>query len=527
MEQLLKSLFFFLPFMASVEAHIPDGLTPYRLPGQAATLTESLVTLGVLALRQQTWQPLPYNPEKNTEPEPYNNPSLHISSDDYFIVTGSEPVPGEHTLCQPIDTSENETWQCFGMESITSVTLDTQRAFYLKTHPHQSTVAHYSHEPKLSLPKYDLPDYRIFLKKQQAEMERIHKIAAEGIAMGRVKIKITEEITDKESARRVYIAKTNGITVKEQKDIEQEAKRHREDAHAQPDGSAMEGSDIHLTDDTFLCLASTRKACREVLSKIVSCANSESDSTRENTSAPPQEASQGAPEGQERNHARERNRKQQIRRWRVQQRIDRMEWYGRKVRLQKTYRPTKLKRLKKPPNPNHQQLLNQYLEGFHIVETPMDNFCWLHAIRFSAGQDVSTLIQTLTDMLNNDLPANEQAQATEHSAYLSDWMAAQGEENVQLVREQLMNKQWPDFNILLPLLSHLFKKTFVVVNLQARGLIDDQVFTYATSNDAQVTIVSEASAINTPEERVYLGLLPRNSHFVGIRPGTWYAPVSP
>ncbi|WP_252178536.1 zinc finger, RING-type domain-containing protein [Endozoicomonas sp. 4G] len=414
MEQLLKSLFFFLPFMASVEAQIPDGLTAYRLPDQASPLTETLVTLGILALRQQNWQPLPYNPEKNTEPEPYNNPFLHISSDDSFIVTGPEPVP-----------------------------------------------VHYSHEPKLSFPEYDLPDYRILLKKQQAEMERIHKIATEGMAMGRVKIKITEATTDRDSARRVYIA-------------------------------------------SVLCLESTGKACWKVLSKIVSCANSESDSTRENTRAPSQEAAQSAPRKRKRNHSSEDES--------VATETDDLKPPLKKQKLQQT--GSELERY------DPQQLLNQYLKGFNAMPTPADNFCWLHAIHLSAGQNVSTLIRTLINMINYHLPGNEQAVATEHSAFLSSWITAQGEENVQLVSEQLSNNIWPDFTILLPLLSYLFKKTFVVINLQASGLTQDQVFTYATSNHVQVTIVSEASAINTPEEKIYLGLLAKDNHFVGIRPDT-------
>ncbi len=261
------------------------------------------MTLGVLALRPQTWQPLPYNPEKGTEPEPYNNPFLHVSSDDPFIINGPEPVPGEHTLCQPIDTSENKTWQCFGVESVTSVALDTNQSLYLKTHPYQSIVLSHTQGPKLTFSEYDPPDYPTFFKNQQAEMERIHKIAAEGMAMNRLKIKITEATTDEDTARRVYIAKTNGITVREQKDIEREAKRHREDAHAQSHGFAMEPSDIDLADDAVLCLASTRKACREVLSKIVSCPNSEPDKTSENTSPPSQKGAQGTPKGRKRKHS--------------------------------------------------------------------------------------------------------------------------------------------------------------------------------------------------------------------------------
>ncbi|WP_252178550.1 zinc finger, RING-type domain-containing protein [Endozoicomonas sp. 4G] len=423
MKRLLKSLFFFLPLIVavvSVEAQITEGLTVYPLPDQASAITGSLVTLGVLALRQQTWQSLPYNPKKGTKPESYNKP-----------------------------------------------------------------IVHYSHEPKLSFPEYDLPDYRIFLQKQQAEMERIHKIAAEEMATGRVTIKIAEATTDEDTARRVYIAKTNGITVREQKDIEQEAKRHREDAHVQSDGSAMERPDIQLPDDSVLCLAATRKACREVLSKIVSCPNSEPDSTSENTSAPAQEG------GQESDHTGEDG--------------------------------------SAATEADSQQLLNQHLAGFKVMQTPTNNGCWLHAIYLSTGRIVSTLIPTLIEMIDNHLtrkttPVQKKIKnnfpANEHSAFLLRWAIEQGEENVQLLGRQLHDNKWPDFNILLPLLSHLFEKTFVVVNLHASGLTQDQVFTYATSNHAQVTTASEASAINTPEATVYLGLLSRDHHFVGIQPDT-------
>ncbi|WP_252178539.1 zinc finger, RING-type domain-containing protein [Endozoicomonas sp. 4G] len=204
----------------------------------------------------------------------------------------------------------------------------------------------------------------------------------------------------------------------------------------------------------------------------VSSADSESDKTSEKTSAPSQEGAQGTSEGQE------------------------------------------------SAEDDPQQLLNQYLAGFDIMPTPADNFCWLHAIHLSAGQDVSGLIRTLIEMINHRLPDNEQAVATEHSDFLSQWIAAQGEENVRLIKRQLRNKEWPDFSILLPLLSHLFKKTFVVINLQASGLTQDQVFTYATSQSVEVSIVSAASAINTSEETIYLGLLSRDSHFVGIQPET-------
>ncbi len=159
---------------------------------------------------------------------------------------------------------------------------------------------HHTQGPKLTFSEYDLPDYLTFLKNQQAEMERVDKIATEGMALNRLKIRIIEATTDEDTARRVYIAKTNGITIREQKDIEQEAKRHREDAHVQSDGYAP--SDIDLPDDTVLCLASTRKACQEALSKIVSCPNSEPDTTSENTSASSQEGTQDAPEGEEDNH---------------------------------------------------------------------------------------------------------------------------------------------------------------------------------------------------------------------------------
>ncbi len=283
--------------MASVEAQITDGLTAYPLPVQASTLTESLVTLGALALRQQVWLPLPYNPEKGTGTEPDNNQFLHVSSDDPFIISGSEPLPGEHTLCQPIDTPENKTWQCFGVESVTSVALDTGKPFYLETHSQQSIVLSHRRGPKLTFSEYDLPDYLTFFKNQQTEMERIHKIATEEIAMGRLKIRIAEETTNEDTARRVYIAKTNGITVREQKNIEQEAERHREDAHVQSDDSAIP-SDIDLPDDTVLCLASNRQACQEVLAKIVSCPNSEPDSTSEKNTASSQEGAQGGAEGQ-------------------------------------------------------------------------------------------------------------------------------------------------------------------------------------------------------------------------------------
>ncbi|WP_252178533.1 zinc finger, RING-type domain-containing protein [Endozoicomonas sp. 4G] len=403
MERLLRSLFFFLPFIASVEAHIPDGVSVYLLPVKAATLTESLVTLGVLALRQQTWQPLPYNPEKSTEPEPYNNPFLHVSSDDSFIITDPEPVPGE-----------------------------------------QITVVHYSHEPKLSFPEYDRSDYRILLKEQQAEMERIHKIAAEGMAMGRVK--------------------------REQKD----------------------------------------KACQEVLSKIVSCANSEPDSTNENNSAPPQEAAQDAPGGQKRTHSAE----DEAVATEADSTTQDSEPSAKKQKLQQTGPESEL------AEDDPQQLLNRYLEGFHVMHTPADNFCWLHAIGLSAGQDVSTLTRTLINMLNHHISGNEQALTAEHSAFLSRWISAQGQENVQLVRRQLIEREWPDFTILLPFLSYLLKKTFVVVNLHASGLTQDQVFTYATSHHVRVDIVSEASAIHTPEETIYLGLLSRDNHYVGIQPDT-------
>ncbi|WP_061509508.1 RING finger protein [Endozoicomonas montiporae] len=169
---------------------------------------------------------------------------------------------------------------------------------------------------------------------------------------------------------------------------------------------------------------------------------------------------------------------------------------------------------------NSQQLLNQHLKEFRALRTPTDNLCWLHAINLSANENVSGLIERLIAMIKNYLEGNAQELTTEYLNFLSGWEAVQGVENVRLVLKQLTNREWPDFTILLPLLSHLLKKTFVVVNLHASGLTQDQVFTYANPDDFQVTIVSEASSISTTGEPVYLGLLSNDNHFVGIRPST-------
>ncbi|WP_252178551.1 hypothetical protein [Endozoicomonas sp. 4G] len=313
LKQLLKSLFFFLTFISSVEAQIPGGLTAYPLPDQASAITGSLVTLGALALRQKTWQPLPYNPEKDTKPESCNNPFLYVSSDDPFIISGPEPVPDYRTLCQPIEPPENKTWQCFGMESITSVALSTGEPLYLKTDSHQNIVLHYTHGSKPLFPEYDLSDYQTFFKEQQTERERILKITAQEIGTDRLKIKVAEEmiageVIDDDSSRRMHIAKTEGITVREQKDIEKEYKHRREDAHVQSDLSSMEQTHLIGTD---LCLATTMEACREVLSKIVTSADAESGKTSEktstssqseSTSTSSQEGAQGTSEGQEGKH---------------------------------------------------------------------------------------------------------------------------------------------------------------------------------------------------------------------------------
>ncbi|AMO57991.1 hypothetical protein EZMO1_4063 [Endozoicomonas montiporae CL-33] len=169
---------------------------------------------------------------------------------------------------------------------------------------------------------------------------------------------------------------------------------------------------------------------------------------------------------------------------------------------------------------NSQQLLNQHLKEFRALRTPTDNLCWLHAINLSADVNVSGLIERLIAMIKNYLEGNAQELTTEYLNFLSGWEAVQGVENVRLVLKQLTNREWPDFTILLPLLSHLLEKTFVVVNLHASGLTQDQVFTYANPDDFQVTIVSEASSISTTGEPVYLGLLSNDNHFVGIRPST-------
>ncbi len=231
-----------------------------------------------------------------------------------------------------------------------------------------------------------------------------------------------------------------------------------------------------------------------------------------NTGAPPQKDAQGAPEGQEPDHSSEDG---SVATAAVSTTND-PKPSGNEQKLQQTESESA------SAEDDPQQLLNQYLVGFNIMETPADNFCWLHAIHLSADQSVSTLIKTLIDMIDHHLPDNEQAVATEHSDFLTRWINAQGEKNVRLVRKQLIKQDWPDLNILLPLLSYLFKKTFVVVNLHASGLTQDQVFAYATSNHVQVTVVSEASAINTPEETIYLGLLSRDNHFVGIQPDSRY-----
>ncbi|WP_257292430.1 zinc finger, RING-type domain-containing protein [Endozoicomonas sp. ONNA1] len=447
------------------------------------------------------------DPQKATGLKSGNHPLLQVSSDYPFIITGSEPVADPHTLCQPIDTPENRTWQCSGLESITSVALDTGEPLYLKTDPHQSIVLHYNHGSELLFPEYNLSDYRTFFKKQQAERERILKITIKKMPTNRLKIKIAGEVIDDDSSRRMHIAKTEGISVREQKDIEEEYKRRREDAHTQSDRSVME--QLHLI-DTDLCLATTMEACREVLSKIVTSVTTRSGTTYANTSPPSQKKTQGAPKGRKRKRSGE----------------------GRSViaeadsTTQDPEPPAKIQKLQQVGSEpeltkdDPQQLLNHYLEGFHIMHTPKDNFCWLHAIHLSGGRSVSSLIQILKVMINHSLNDDQQEPDTELSDFLSGWVTAKGLEKVQLVRQQLLENKWPDFDILLPLLSYLFKKTFVVVNLQASGLTQDQVFTYATSGDVEVHVVSQASAINTSEETVYLGLLLRDNHFVGIRPDT-------
>ncbi|WP_252176340.1 C2H2-type zinc finger protein [Endozoicomonas sp. 4G] len=301
MELLLTSLFFLLSFIASAEAQIPDLLAAYPLPEKTATLTESLVTLGLLAIRQHAWQPLLFNPEKDAGPQPGNNKFLHVSSDHPFIVSGPEPVPDLHTLCQPMDIHGERAWQCFGLGSITSAALDTGQPLYLETHPHQSIVLHYTHGPGLTFPEYDLPDYLNAFASQPAEMERIRKTAAKRKAMGR--LKIVEEIIEKNiGLRRLHIAKTEGITVREQKDIEKE-KHYRKDAHVRFYRSPIEQPAIDLAIDTALCLAKNRAACQEVLSAIVTCANPEPGTTSEHTSTPSQEGTQSASKGNKGNGA--------------------------------------------------------------------------------------------------------------------------------------------------------------------------------------------------------------------------------
>ncbi len=468
-------------------------------------------------------------------------------------------------------TLRQQTWQSFGPES----------------------------EPKLTFSEYDLRDYQAFFKNQQAQMERIHKIAAEAIAMGRVKIKTAEETIDEDTARRVYIAKTNGITVREQKDIEQEAEHHREDAYAQSDHSAMEPSAIDLPDDALLRLAPNRKACQEVLSKIVSCPNSESGKTSDNTRAPAQEGAQGASEGQQRNQTSEgrsvataavsttrhpqppaKKRKRQkgtdlppkisgafdqhseaktqeiskqalniidalgrsLDKQNEARRPDNSNWpvltgkalerHNQMIRQQaKQYAPiyrcdheecvyqtrhlSNLEMHKKTPHPDHQEQLDEHLAGFKVMQTPVGKFCWLHAIHLSTGENVATLIQTLIDMIDNHLHDDELI--TEHSDFLSDWITAQGEENVERVRQQLLDNERPDFNILLPLLSHLFNKTFVIVNPHGDGSTEGQIITRATPASVQV---SETWPLGTREDPVYLGQLSRINHFFGIQPDT-------
>ncbi|WP_252176341.1 C2H2-type zinc finger protein [Endozoicomonas sp. 4G] len=301
MELLLRSLFFLLSFIASAEAQIPDLLAAYPLPEKTSTFTESLVTLGLLAIRQHAWQPLLFSPEKDAEPQPGNNKFLHVSSDHPFIISGPEPVPDPHTLCQPIDIHGERAWQCFGLGSITSAALDTGQPLYLETHSHQSIVLHYTHGPGLTFPEYDLPDYLNAFARQPAEMERIRKTAAKRKAIGR--LRIVEEIIEKSiGLRRLHIAKTEGITVREQKDIEKE-KHHRKDAHVRFYRSPIGQPAIDLAIDTALCLAKNRAACQEVLSAIVTCANPEPGTTSEHTSAPSQEGTQGASKGSKGNGA--------------------------------------------------------------------------------------------------------------------------------------------------------------------------------------------------------------------------------
>lgn len=139
-----------------------------------------------------------------------------------------------------------------------------------------------------------------------------------------------------------------------------------------------------------------------------------------------------------------------------------------------------------------------------------DNFCWLHAIRLS-----------MPELMSPDLPMRLIELISSEDDFVTGWISMQGQLNVDIITDQLRTGRWPDFDILLPLLSHYFNRTFVIFNLHANHFIQDQIFSYSTVDHFFTRLTSEASAVeagNDPSDVLYMGLLIEQNHFVSILP---------
>ncbi len=131
MKLLLKTLLFFLPFIAPVQAQNPEFFTEYRPSRKTSTFPESPVSSGLLVILQHVWEPLLFNPKKDSGSKPDTDNVPHVLSNHSFIIRHSEPVPDQHTCCQPIpDPEQGKARQCFGVDfgvdqSMTKVMVDT------------------------------------------------------------------------------------------------------------------------------------------------------------------------------------------------------------------------------------------------------------------------------------------------------------------------------------------------------------------------------------------------------------------
>ena len=154
-----------------------------------------------------------------------------------------------------------------------------------------------------------------------------------------------------------------------------------------------------------------------------------------------------------------------------------------------------------------EDILQRHLPAYSIAPTPADGFCWLHSIGFGLGSHVSSLLDHIKSIMGK-----------KDNDFIKSWSLYQQEVNIQILERQLETKDWPDMDVLAPLLAYALNKTVVIVNLEPKALFKDQLFTYVHPNDVQVCFSNNLSKFRDVNLStvVFMGLLATQNHYVAI-----------